>query len=137
LGEGQSVIPKGDKNNQREIRPPRINVNLGGGVGKLRGRRGFGFASTTGMGQGFEISIRIAAQRSATCTLLRCLAMRLSVSSGMPWNCDSPEIVPTTSVLIRKGTWLTHFLVGCIGFHLCSTNPQAQISKKTEINLAQ
>jgi len=127
----------GQKNNQLEIRPPRINVNLGGGVGKLRGRRSFGFAPTTGIGQGLEINIRIAPQRSATWTRALCLAMRINVSSGMLWNRDSPEIVPTTSVLIRRGTWLTHFLVGCIGFHLCSTNPKAKISRKTEINFAQ
>jgi len=116
MGEGQSVNLVGQKNNQREIRPPRINVNLGGGVGKLRGRRGFGFASTTGMGQGLEINIRIAPQRSATWTRALCLAMRINVSSGMSWNRDSPATVPTASLPIRRGTWLTHSLVGCIGF---------------------
>lgn len=76
--------PHREKNNQREIRPPRINVSLGGGTGKRRGLRGFCLSSTTGIGQGFEINMRIAPQRSETWTLLLWRAMRISVSSGMP-----------------------------------------------------
>ena len=50
---------------QRTLRPPGISISFARVLSPPRRRRRFCFPSATGMGQGFEMSKRIAAQRSA------------------------------------------------------------------------